>query len=112
MKGVRNPLLRRDLSIVYASESFLADPPTVESLRFTTRQLQRYHPKATQLPYDPRLAMRSRTQPFVPLQPNKMALPQGVLHPPAPPSNVPAAPALLNSTLLNSTFLTNHKPSL
>ena len=29
MKGVRDPLLRRDLSIVYASESFLADPPTV-----------------------------------------------------------------------------------
>ena len=52
MEGVRNPLLLRNLSIVYASESFLADPPTVESLRFTTRQLQRNRPKATQLPYD------------------------------------------------------------
>ena len=41
MEGLRNPLLRRDPSIVYASESFLIDPATVESLRFTTRQLQR-----------------------------------------------------------------------
>ena len=95
MEGVRNPLLLRDLSIVYASESFLADLPTVESLRFTTRQLQRNCPKATQLPYDPRLALRSRPQPFVPLQPNKMALPHSVLPPPAPPSNVPAAPAAI-----------------
>ena len=37
--------------------------------------------------------MRSRSDPFVSLQANKMALPQGVLPPPAPPSNVPATPA-------------------
>ena len=87
IEGVRNPVLRRDFAIVYASESFRADPPTVESLRFTTRQLQRNRPKATQRPYDPRLAMRSRPRPFLPLQP------QGVIPPPAPPSNAPAAPA-------------------
>ena len=69
MEGVRDHLLRRDLFIVYASESFLADPPTVESLRFTTRQLQRNRPKATQLPHYPRLAMRSRPHSFVPQQP-------------------------------------------
>ena len=82
---------------MYASETFLTDPPTVESLRFTTRQLQRNRPKPTQpqQPYDPRLAMRSRPHPFVPLPPNKMVMPQGVLPPPAPPSNVPAAPAVV-----------------
>ena len=97
MEGVRDPMLRRELAIVYASETFLTDPPTVESLRFTTRQLQRNRPKPTQpqQPYDPRLAMRSRPHPFVPLPPNKMAMPQGVLPPPAPPSNVPAAPAVM-----------------
>ena len=62
MEGVRDPALRRELAIVYASEAFLTEPPTVESLRFTTRQLQRNGPKPTQFPqpYDPRLAMRSR----------------------------------------------------
>ena len=62
-----------------------------------TRQLQRNRPKPTQpqQPYDPRLAMRSRPHPFVPLPPNKMVMPQGVLPPPAPPSNVPAAPAVV-----------------
>ena len=40
LQEVRDPLLRRDLSIVYESESSLADPPTVESLRFTTRKLR------------------------------------------------------------------------
>ena len=72
-------------------------PPTVESLRFTTRQLQRNRPKPTQpqQPYDPRLAMRSRPHPFAPLPPNKMAMPQGVLPPPVPPSNAPAAPAVM-----------------
>ena len=46
MEGVRDPLLRRDLSIVYASESFLADPPTVESLlaNVTARKLLRWYP--------------------------------------------------------------------
>ena len=69
----------------------------MESLRFTTRQLQRNRPKPThpQQPYDPRLAMRSQPHPFVPLPPNEMVMPQGVLLPPAPPSNVPAAPAVM-----------------
>ena len=69
----------------------------MESLRFTTRQLQRNRSKPTQpqQPYDPRLAMRSRPHPFVPMPPNKMVMPQGVLPPPAPPSNVPAAPAVV-----------------
>ena len=63
MEGVRDPALRRELAIVYASEVFLTEPPTVESLRFTTRQLQRNRPKPNQFPqpYDPRLAMRSQT---------------------------------------------------
>ena len=39
--------------------------------------------------------MRSRPHPFVPLPPNKMAIPQGVLPPPAPHSNAPAAPAVM-----------------
>ena len=97
IEGVRDPVLRRELAIVYASETFLTEPPTVESLRFTTRQLQRNRPKQThpQQPYDPRLAMRSRPHPFVPLPPNKMVMPQGVLPSPAPPSNVPAAPAVM-----------------
>ena len=97
MDGVRDPVLRRELAIVYASETFLTEPPTVESLRFTTRQLQRNRPKPTQpqQPYDPRLAMMSRPHPFVPLPPNKMVMLQGVLPPPPPPSNAPAAPAVL-----------------
>ena len=70
-EGVRDPALRRELAIVYASEVFLTEPPTVESLRFTTRQLQRNRPKPTQFPqlYEPRLAMRSRPHPFAPLPP-------------------------------------------
>ena len=98
MEGVRDPVLRRELVIVYPSEAFLTEPPTVESLCFTTRQLQRSRPKPTQppQPYDPRLAMRSRPHPFfVLLPPNKMVTPQGVLPPPAPPSNAPAAPAVV-----------------
>ena len=91
MKGVRDPVLRRELAIVYASEAFLTEPPTVESLRFTTRQLQRNCPKNTR-PYDPRLAMMSRPHPFAPLPPNKMVLPQGVI--PSPPaSNAPLSQA-------------------
>ena len=39
--------------------------------------------------------MRSRPHPFVLLPPNKMAMPQGVLPPPAPPSKAPAAPAVM-----------------
>ena len=90
MDGVRDPILRRELAIVYASEALLTEPPTVEALRFTTRQLQRGRPKPTQLPqpYDPRLAMRSRPHRFAPLHPNKMVLPHGVV-PPPPASNAP-----------------------
>ena len=92
IEGVRDTTLRRELSITYASETTVTDPLTVvESLRFTTRQLQRNRPKPSQ-PYDPRHALRSRPHPFVPLAPNKMVLPQGVL-PPPPPSNAPANPA-------------------
>ena len=96
MEGVRDPVLRRELAIVYDSESFLTDPPTVESLRFTTRQLQRNRPKPTQppKPYDTMLAMRSRPHPFVPLPPIKMVMLQGVPPPPAPHSNTPAAPVV------------------
>ena len=98
-EGVRDPALRRELAIVYASEVFLTEPPMVESLRFTTRQLQRNRPKPNQFPqpYDPRLAMRSRPHPFAPLPPNKMVLPQGVMPPPpasnAPPNQAAAQPA-------------------
>ena len=66
IEGVRDALLRRELSIIYASETTVTDPPTVESLRFTTRQLQRTRPKSA--PYDPRYTMRSRPHPFAPLQ--------------------------------------------
>ena len=99
MEGVRDPALRRELAIVYASEAFLTEPLTVESLRFTTRQLQRNRSKPTQFPqpYDPRLAMRSRRHPFAPLPTNKMVLPQGVMPPPpasnAPPNQAAAPPA-------------------
>ena len=72
----------------------MTDPPTVESLRFTTRQLQRTRHKSAQ-PYDPRYPIRSRPHPFVPLPPNKVVVPQGVLPPPPPakkpPVNQPAA---------------------
>ena len=93
MEGVRDPVLRRELATVYASETFLTEPHTVESLRFTTRQLQRNRPRPTQpqQPYDPRLAMRSRPHPFAPLPPNKMVMPQGVLPPPAPPPKCPSS---------------------
>ena len=50
MEGVRDPALRPELAIVYASEVFLTEPPTVESLRFTTCQMQRNRPKPTQPP--------------------------------------------------------------
>ena len=91
IEGVRDPILRRELSINYASETTVTEPPTVEPLRFTTRQLQRTRPKSAQ-PYDPRYAMRSRPHPFAPLPPNKMVLPQGIL-PPPPVNNAPMIPA-------------------
>ena len=87
IEGVRDAALRRIFSIIYASETTVTDPPTVESLRFTTRQLQRTRAKSAQ-PYDLRYAMRSRPHPFVPLPPNKMVVPQGIL-PPPPVNNSP-----------------------
>ena len=87
IEGVRDHILRRELSISYAPETTV----TEESLRFTTRQLQRTRPKSAQ-PYDTRYAMRSRPHPFAPLPPNKMMLPQEVL-PPPPVYNAPMNPA-------------------
>ena len=49
LEGVRDPSLRRELSVIYASETTVTEPPTVE---FTIRQLQRTRPKSAQ-PYDP-----------------------------------------------------------
>ena len=89
--GVRDPILKRELAIVYASEDFLTNPPTVETLRFTARQLQRNRPKVSQ-PYDHRNAMRSRPHPFVPLSPNKLLVPQGVLPRPMAPTEAPVLP--------------------
>ena len=91
IESVRDAALRRELSVIYASETTVTAPSTVESLRFITRQLQQNRPKPSQ-PFDPRNAMRSRPHPFEPLQPNKMVLPQGEI-PPTPPSNAPAIPA-------------------
>ena len=90
IQGVRDLILRRELSIIYASETTVSEPPTVESLRFTNRQLQRTRSKSA--PYDPRYAIRSRPHPFAPLQPKKMVLPKGVL-PPPPANNAPTNPA-------------------
>ena len=87
IEGVRDAALRRELSVIYAFETTVTDPPTVESLRFTTRQLQRTRAKSAQI-YDPRYAMRSRPHPYVPLPPNKLVVPQGVL-PPPPANNAP-----------------------
>ena len=80
MERVRDPTLRREVAVIYASEAFLTDPLTVESLRFITRQLEGNRPK-TQEPYDPRHVMRSRPPPFTPVPTNKMLVPQGVLPP-------------------------------
>ena len=90
IEGVSDTTMRRELSIIYTSETTVTDPPTVESLQFTTRQLQLNWTKPSQ-PYDPLHAMRSSPHPFVPLPPNKMVLPQGVF-PPPPPSNAPVDP--------------------
>ena len=93
IEGIRDPILRRELSIIYATETTVSEPHTVESLRFTTRQLQRTRPKS--VPYDPRYAMRSRPHPFAPLPPNKLVFPRGVLSPPPAnnaPTNLAAAP--------------------
>ena len=71
IEGVRDVALRRELSIIYPSETTVTDPPTVIPLRFTTRQLQRSRAKSAQ-PYDPQYAMRSRPHPFVPLPPQQI----------------------------------------
>ena len=41
MNGVGYPILQRELTVVYATEAYLTDPPTLESLRFTVQELQR-----------------------------------------------------------------------
>ena len=57
MDGVSDPVLQRELTVVFATEAYLADPPTVESLRFTVQELQRSrHQKQ---PRDPRLYLIS-----------------------------------------------------
>ena len=77
--GVCDPILRQELAVVKAAESYLADPPTVESLGFTTRQLQRYRPLPGKT-YGPRYAMRSRPHPL---------MPRKIIHPePRMPQNV------------------------
>ena len=60
MEGVRDLALRREFAIIYVSEAFLTDLPTVEILRFTTHQLQRNRTKAQQQcqPYKHRYATR------------------------------------------------------
>ena len=88
IEGIRDAAPGWELSIIHESETTVTDLPTVDSLRFTTRQLQRNRHNPSQ-PYDPRYALRSKPHPFVPLPLNKMVLPQGVL-PPPPPSNAPS----------------------
>ena len=51
MDGVSDPALQRELTVVFATEAYLADPPTVESLRFTVQELQRS--RHQQQPRDP-----------------------------------------------------------
>ena len=51
MDGVSDPVLQRELTVVFATEPYLADPPTVESLQFTVQELQRS--RHQQQPLDP-----------------------------------------------------------
>ena len=51
MDGVSDPVLQRELTVVFATEAYLADPPTVEPLRFTVQELQRS--RHQQQPRDP-----------------------------------------------------------
>ena len=90
--GVRDPTLRQELAVVYAAENFLTDPPTVESLRFTTRQLHR-HRSLSAKPYHPRYAMRLRPHPFMPsnLVHRAPGIPQNILPPPQMQPNVKPA---------------------
>ena len=92
--GVCDPVLRQELAVVYVAENFLTEPPTVESLRFTTRQLQR-HRSLSAKSFDPRYAMKSRPHP---LRPGMLVYPapgkpQKVLPPPLMQQNMkPAIP--------------------
>ena len=52
MDGVSDPVLQRELTVVYATEAYLTDPPTVEALRFTVQELQRR--RHQQQPCNPR----------------------------------------------------------
>ena len=51
MDEVSDPVLQRELTVVYATEAYLTDTPTVESLRFTVQELQRR--RHQQQPCDP-----------------------------------------------------------
>ena len=51
MDGVSDPVLQRELTVVFATEAYLADAPTVESLRFTVQERQRS--RHQQQPRDP-----------------------------------------------------------
>ena len=105
--GVSDPILRQELAVVYAAEAYMTEPPTVESLRFTTRQLQR-HRSTTSKPYDPRYAMRSRPHSFVPgkLVHPAPGLAQNVLPPnqgqrEVKPQIAPAGPASVKQALVH-----------
>ena len=50
--GVRYPILRQKLAVVFVAENFLTVPPTVEILSITTRQVQR-HRSLSAKPYHP-----------------------------------------------------------
>ena len=51
MDGDGDPVLQRELAVVDATEAYLTDPPTVESLRFTAQERQRR--RHQQQPCDP-----------------------------------------------------------
>ena len=81
MDGVSDPVLQRELTVVFATEAYLADPPTVESLRFTVQELQRS--RHQQQPRDPGC---TETVPYQYLQsdevPGSPVAPQHELLPP------------------------------
>ena len=41
MDGVSDPVLQRELTVVFATEAYLTDPPTEKSIQFTVQELQR-----------------------------------------------------------------------
>ena len=81
MDGVSDPVLQRELTVVFATEAYLVDPPTVESLRFTVQELQRS--RHQQQPRDPGC---TETVPYQYLQsdevPGSPVAPQHELLPP------------------------------